>query len=67
MPRPTWSGILKLSLVSCPVYLSPATSEAERIRLNMINPATGMLNLYSLNSLIFHMDGGLVCGAAIHK
>jgi DNA end-binding protein Ku len=41
MPRPTWSGLLKLSLVSCPVYLSPATSEAERIRLNMINPATG--------------------------
>jgi hypothetical protein len=33
--------MLRLSLVSCPIYLSPATSEAERIRLNMINPQTG--------------------------
>jgi DNA end-binding protein Ku len=41
MPRPSWSGLLELSLVSCPVYLSPATSEAERIRLHMINPSTG--------------------------
>ena len=41
MPRPSWSGHLKLSLVSCPIYLSPATTEAERIRLHQINPATG--------------------------
>ena len=41
MPRPSWNGHLRLSLVSCPIYLSPATSESERIRLNMINPATG--------------------------
>ena len=41
MPRPSWNGQLRLSLVSCPIYLSPATSEAERIRLNMINPETG--------------------------
>jgi DNA end-binding protein Ku len=30
-----------LSLVSCPVYLSPATSERERISLNQLNPKTG--------------------------
>src|SRR6185503_18006260 len=41
MPRPSWSGFLRLSLVSCPIMLSPATSEAERIRFNMLNPATG--------------------------
>jgi len=40
-PRASWSGMLKLSLVSCPISLSPAANEAERIRLNMINPATG--------------------------
>jgi hypothetical protein len=26
MPRASWRGFLRLSLVSCPVYLSPATS-----------------------------------------
>lgn len=41
MPRPSWSGHLRLSLVSCPIYLSPATSESERIRLHQINPKTG--------------------------
>jgi DNA end-binding protein Ku len=41
MPRPSWNGQLRLSLVSCPIYLSPATSEADRIRLHMINPETG--------------------------
>jgi DNA end-binding protein Ku len=41
MPRPTWSGHLRLSLVACPIFLTPATSESERIRLNQINSATG--------------------------
>jgi DNA end-binding protein Ku len=41
MPRATWNGHLRLSLVSCPVYLSPATTEAKRIRLNQINAETG--------------------------
>ena len=41
MPRPSWSGHLRLSLVSCPIYISPATSESEKIRLNQINPKTG--------------------------
>jgi DNA end-binding protein Ku len=41
MPRATWNGHLRLSLVSCPVYLSPATTETKRIRLNQINAQTG--------------------------
>jgi DNA end-binding protein Ku len=39
--RPSWTGHLRLSLVSCPIALSPATSEVEKIRFNQINPATG--------------------------
>jgi DNA end-binding protein Ku len=41
MPRASWSGFLRLSLVSCPIYLSPATTEAKRIRLHQLNAATG--------------------------
>jgi DNA end-binding protein Ku len=39
--RPSWEGHLRLFLVTCPVALYPATSEAETVRFNMINPATG--------------------------
>jgi DNA end-binding protein Ku len=39
--RPSWTGHLRLSLVSCPIALSPATTEVEKIRFNQINPATG--------------------------
>ena len=38
--RPSWEGHLRLSLVTCPVALWPATSEAETIRFNLINPKT---------------------------
>lgn len=41
MPRASWSGFLRLSLVSCPIYLSPAATEAKRIRLHQLNAATG--------------------------
>ncbi len=41
MPRASWSGFLRLSLVTCPVYLSPATTELKRIRLNQLNSKTG--------------------------
>jgi DNA end-binding protein Ku len=41
MPRATWNGFLRLSLVSCPIYLTPATSESANIRLHQINPKTG--------------------------
>jgi DNA end-binding protein Ku len=39
--RSSWTGHLRLSLVSCPIALSPATSSTERISFNQINPATG--------------------------
>jgi DNA end-binding protein Ku len=38
--RPSWEGHLRLSLVTCPVALWPATSEADTVRFNMINPKT---------------------------
>src|SRR5579862_579851 len=41
MPRATWNGFLRLSLVSCPIYLAPATSESKNIRLHQLNPETG--------------------------
>jgi DNA end-binding protein Ku len=41
MPHAYWSGFLRLSLVSCPIYLSAATTERERISLHQINPETG--------------------------
>ncbi len=41
MPRASWSGFLRLSLVTCPVYLSPATTELKRVRLNQLNSETG--------------------------
>jgi DNA end-binding protein Ku len=40
-PRPSWNGYLKLSLVTCPVAMLPATSEAEKVRFHTLNRATG--------------------------
>ena len=39
--RPYWKGYLKLSLVSCPVALYPATSAAERVSFRQVNRRTG--------------------------
>src|ERR1051326_8148566 len=36
MPRASWKGFLRLSLVSCPVYLSPATNRTKSVRLNQV-------------------------------
>lgn len=41
MPRSTWKGYLKLSLVSCAVALYNATSTAERVAFNTLNRKTG--------------------------
>ena len=35
-PRAYWRGYLKLSLVSCPIALFPATSEREKISFHQI-------------------------------
>jgi len=40
-PRAYWKGYLKLSLVSCPIALFPATSEREKISFHQINKETG--------------------------
>lgn len=40
-PRANWKGFLRLSLVTCPVALYPATSEAEKVAFNQINKRTG--------------------------
>src|SRR5437660_10043185 len=40
-PRAYWKGYLKLSLVSCPIALYPASSSAERVSFNRINTKTG--------------------------
>jgi non-homologous end joining protein Ku len=36
MPRASWRGFLRLSLVSCPIYLSPETSRTKSIRLHQV-------------------------------
>ena len=38
--RPTWHGHLKLSLVTCPVGLYPATASNARVSFHLINPKT---------------------------
>jgi non-homologous end joining protein Ku len=40
-PRANWKGFLRLSLVTCPIALFPATSESEKISFNQINKRTG--------------------------
>src|SRR5437773_4276340 len=39
--RANWNGYLKLSLVSCPIAMYPATSSAERVSFRQINKKTG--------------------------
>jgi len=39
--RANWKGFLRLSLVTCPIALFPATSEAEKVSFNQINKHTG--------------------------
>jgi DNA end-binding protein Ku len=38
--RPYWKGYLKLSLVTCPVQMMPATSENEKVRFHTLNRQT---------------------------
>jgi DNA end-binding protein Ku len=39
-PRASWKGYIKLSLVSCPVKMFPATSTSERISFNQLHKDT---------------------------
>ncbi|MBS7540469.1 non-homologous end joining protein Ku [Ancylobacter lacus] len=40
-PRSFWKGYLKLSLVTCPVAMTPATSDSGKLRFHTLNRATG--------------------------
>ena len=40
-PRANWKGYLRLSLVSCPIALNPASSLSEKVSFNRINRKTG--------------------------
>ena len=40
-PRANWKGYLRLSLVSCPIALYPASSYSEKVSFNRINRKTG--------------------------
>jgi DNA end-binding protein Ku len=40
-PRANWNGYLKLSLVSCPVSLYPASSASEKVSFHRLNRQTG--------------------------
>src|ERR1700709_2274678 len=40
-PRAYWKGSLKLSLVSCPIALYPASTQAEKTHFHQINTKTG--------------------------
>lgn len=40
-PRANWKSFLRLSLVSCPVALYPATSDADKVSFNQRNKETG--------------------------
>ena len=48
-PRAYWKGFLKLSLVSCPIALFPATSEREKISFHQLNKETGNRVSYQAN------------------
>jgi DNA end-binding protein Ku len=40
-PRAYWKGYLRLSLVSCPISLFPATSDSDKVAFHQINKKTG--------------------------
>jgi non-homologous end joining protein Ku len=40
-PRANWKGFLRLSFVTCPVALYPATFDSEKISSNQLNRKTG--------------------------
>ena len=40
-PRSFWKGYLKLSLVTCPVAMMPATTTSGKVSFHVLNRATG--------------------------
>ena len=41
MAEAVWKGSLRLSLVSCPIHLSAATTDSKRIKLGLLSERTG--------------------------
>ena len=41
MAEAVWNGSLRLSLVSCPIYLSSATTDSKRVKLGLLSARTG--------------------------
>lgn len=41
MAEAVWNGFLRLSLVSCPITLTSATSDAQRVKLDLLSARTG--------------------------
>jgi Ku protein len=62
MPRAYWKGYLRLSLVTCPIELFPATSEAEKTHFHQIDTRTG----HRLRQQMVDEESGRVVDAA-HK
>jgi DNA end-binding protein Ku len=52
--RAYWKGYLRLSLVSCPIQLFPATLERAKIRLHQVNKKTG----HRIKSLLVDAETG---------
>jgi hypothetical protein len=66
-PRANWKGYLRLSLVSCPIALYPASSLSEKVSFNRINRKTGnRLNQFvSWDGMVRQYNLPVVSSAAI--
>lgn len=51
-PRANCKGFLRLSLVTCPVALYPATSQSEKISFNQLNRQPGKPRTQSSKSSV---------------
>ena len=68
MPRATWRGFLRLSLVTCPVYLSPATTGTKPIRLHQVwQPAPVEVNEDALPDRSAGQQGSGIIGTAARR
>ena len=61
--RAYWKGYLKLSLVTCPVVLYPASSKADKTRFHQINKKTG----HRLRQQMVDEETGRVVDKALHR
>ncbi len=54
--RANWKGYLRLSLVSCPIALYPASSLSEKVSFNRINRKT-LGDVFEIHLFISHFVG----------